>query len=135
MRATGRLLAVLCIALPSGVRAEPAPDPPDEAVLATLPFDPAARPRSIVIDLAPKGNARRLPFQLDTGANMSVVSPRLARSMGVKVSRVKHDPYRRSTALGRDVLFYVDTRRSDTAGQGVFEYGLLGGDFLASYVV
>mgnify|MGYP003401636285 CR=1 FL=1 len=90
--------ALLVVALASIVRAEPSSDPPDEAVLATLPFDPAARPRSIVIDLAPKGNARRLPFQLDTGANTSVVSPRLARSMGVAARRVV-DPQEVAPAL------------------------------------
>lgn len=133
------LAAVFAFALVCEVaRAEAdaaAREPAPEAVLATLPFEPGARPRSIVIDLAPKGNARRLPFQLDTGANTSIVSPRLAREMGVKVSRIKQDAYRRNTALGRDVLFYVDTRRSDTAGPGIVEWGLLGGDFLASYVV
>jgi predicted aspartyl protease len=119
----------------SGVRAEPAPDPPAEAVLATLPFDPAARPRTIGIDLAPEGNARKLMFQLDTGADTSFVSPIMARAMGVKVSRTKSDPYRRMTRLGRDVLFYVDTRRSDTGSSSGAEFGLLGGSFLSGYVV
>lgn len=128
---------LLCLAVASARSgAEPAPDPPAEAVLASLPFESAALAwRKIAIDLAPEGNARRLHFILDTGATNSVVTPRLARSMGVKVSRTKSDPYRRATSLGRDVLFYVDTRRSDTAARGDFEFGVLGGDFLASYMV
>ncbi|HVH17801.1 MAG TPA: aspartyl protease family protein [Myxococcota bacterium] len=133
-RALGALLGLSLVSI--GVRAEPAPDPPADAVLASLPFESAAlKWRKIAIDLAPDGNARRLHFILDTGATNSVVTPRLARSMGVKVSRTRSDPYRRATSLGRDVLFYVDTRRSDTAARGDFEFGVLGGDFLTSYVV
>jgi predicted aspartyl protease len=129
----------LALAVPA-LGAEPDPpgaaEPPAEAVLASLPFDPAAAPRTIAIDLAPKGNARRLPFQLDTGANASVVTPRLAHAMGVKVSRTKSDPYRRRTVLGRDVQFSVDTRRGDTAAAATaIEWGVLGGDFLSHYVV
>jgi predicted aspartyl protease len=103
-------------------------------VLAALPFDPAEH-RGIVIDLAPEGNARKLPLQLDTGATASVVTPGMARALGVKVNPLRQDPHRRKTVLGRDLLFYVDTRRSDTAASNGFEYGVLGGDFLASYVV
>ena len=110
-------------------------EPPEAAVLATLPFDAAAHPMQIVIDLAPEGNARRLPFQLDTGATGSVVTPQLARAMGVRVSAIKGTPYRRRTALGRDVQFVVDTRRSDTRSASGIEFGLLGGDFLSDYVV
>jgi hypothetical protein len=129
------LAALLGLALASGVRAEPAPDPPAEAVLATLPFESGAPPRTIVIDLAPKGNARALPFQLESGASTSFVTPRLAREMGVKVSRTKSDAYRRRTVLDRDVQFYLDTRRGDTDSTSGREWGLLGGDFLAEYVV
>lgn len=119
--------------------AEPPPasdlDPPADAVLANVPFEEAP-PHRIRIDLAPPENARRLPLELDTGATASAMSPRLARSLGVKVSRTKSTPYRRATRLGRDVLFYVVTRRSDTAATGGgFEFGLLGGDFLSDYVV
>lgn len=140
MRITGRLTAALLLALaPAAGGAAPdargASDPAPEAVLATLPFDPAAPLRTIVIDLAPKGNSRPLRFQLETGATNSFVTPRLAREMGVKVSRTKSDAYRRSTVLGRDVLFYVDTRRGDTDSTSGREWGLLGGDFLSRYVV
>jgi predicted aspartyl protease len=136
-RVLALLLLAAALAAPRADAVEPAGgDPPAEAVLASLPFESAALAwRKIAIDLAPEGNARRLHFILDTGATNSMVTPRLARSMGVKVSRTKQDPYRRATSLGRDVLFYVDTRRSDTAARGDFEFGVLGGDFLASYVV
>src|SRR5262245_27858742 len=135
MRATGGLLAALCLGVASAADAEPASDPAPEAVLASLPFEKGAPARTIVIDLAPKGNARRLPFQLDTGATNSVLSPRLARSMGISVSRTPHGAYRRSTVLGRDVQIYVDTRRSDTGSSSGRESALLGGDFLSQYVV
>src|SRR5215470_7901328 len=135
MRATGGLLAALCLGVAPASDAEPAIDPAPEAVLASLPFEKEAPPRTIVIDLAPKGNARRLRFQLDTGASISYVSPRLARAMGVKVSRIKQDAYRRSTVLGRDVQFYVDTSSSDSGSANGQEWGLLGGDFLSDYVV
>jgi predicted aspartyl protease len=123
-------LALVLLAFSASAADEPAAD----AVLAALPFDPTQHGR-IVIDLAPAGNARKLPLQLDTGATASVVTPALARALGVKVNPLRQDPHRRKTALGRDLLFYVDTRRSDTAANRGFEYGLLGGDFLADYVV
>jgi predicted aspartyl protease len=125
------------VALPAG--ADPnaaAGEPATAAVLAALPFDPeAAARRKIVVDLAPRGNLRRMPFQLDTGATTSAVSPRMARALGIGVRRVKGDAYRRKTVLGRDLRFQVVTRRSDTASNSRFEYGLLGGDFLSQYVV
>ncbi|HXK21242.1 MAG TPA: aspartyl protease family protein [Myxococcota bacterium] len=135
MRATGGILAALFLGAASAADADPAIDPAPEAVLASLPFEKGAPARTIVIDLAPKGNARRLRFQLDTGATNSVVTPRLAREMGVKVSRIKQDAYRRGTVLGRDVQFYVDTNRSDTGSTSGWEFGLVGGDFLSDYVV
>jgi predicted aspartyl protease len=53
----------------------------------------------------------------------------------VRVRRRKADPYRRATVLGRDLLFWIDSRSTDTASRTGWEYGLLGGDFLAEYVV
>ena len=135
MRATGGLLAALCLGVAPAADADPAIDPAPEAVLASLPFEKEAPPRTIVIDLAPKGNARKLRFQVDTGADASFVSPRLARSMGVNVSRTPHGAYRRSTVLGRDVQLYVDTRRSDTGSSSGADFALLGADFLSTYVV
>lgn len=112
-----------------------APDPPPEAVLATLPFLASEEPNRVYVDLAPASARRRLRFLLDTGATHSVVTPLTARAMGVRVRRTKRDPYRRKTLLGRDVLFYVDTSSSDTGSRTGWEYGLLGGSFLADYVV
>jgi predicted aspartyl protease len=110
-------------------------EPAAEAVLATLPFDPQAPAGKIVIDLAPQGNARKLEFQLDTGAADSWVSPGLAREMGVKARRTKGSAYRRKTILGRDLQFHIDAKRSDAASNVGFEFGLLGGSFLSHYVV
>jgi predicted aspartyl protease len=76
-----------------------------------------------------------MPLQIDTGAAVTVLTPRLARSLGVHVTPLRRHPYRRATALGRDLLFRVDTRRSDTASTAAFEYSVVGGDFLAQYVV
>jgi hypothetical protein len=112
-----------------------APEPPPAAVLATLPFLDSEEPNRVYVDLAPESARRRLRFLLDTGATDSVVTPLAARAMGVRVRRTKADPYRRRTLLGRDVLFHVDTRSSDTGSKTGWEYGLLGGSFLAEYVV
>jgi predicted aspartyl protease len=67
---------------------------------------------------------------LDTGASKSVLTPRVARQLGVSVRRTKNTPYRRATRLGRDLSFYIDTRRTDTASRTGWEYGFLGGEFL-----
>jgi len=53
----------------------------------------------------------------------------------VTVRRTKSTPYRRSTVIGRDLQFRIDTSTSDTGSKTGFEYGLLGGDFLDQYVV
>jgi predicted aspartyl protease len=129
-------LCLLAVAAAGAGEPPASAEPPDDAVLATLPFDPATPPMRIIVDLAPKKNTRRMRFMLDTGADTSVVTPRLAREMGVKVNAVRADrPYRRKTVLGRDVQFYVDTRTSDTSSSVGWEYGLVGGDFLAEYVL
>jgi len=111
-----------------------ATDPPPEAVVAELPFL-GDEPNRVYIDLAPKGSSRPFRLMLDTGATETVMTPRVARALGVKVRRLKRDPYRRKTLLGRDLLFYIDTRRSDTASRTGWEYGLLGGGFMKDYVV
>lgn len=106
-----------------------AAEPEPAAVLATLPFLEAASPGAVFVDLAPEDAHRRLPLQLDTGAASSVLTPDMARQLGVRVRRSKRTAYRRSTRLGRDLEFFVADRRGETA------YGLLGGNFLAAYVV
>lgn len=120
---------------PAGAPPEALSDVPVEAVLAELPFLESEERNRIYVDLAPEGSRRPLRMLLDTGANVSVMTPRVARAMGVRVRRVKRDPYRRATRLGRDLLFWVDTRSSDTGSRTGWEYGLLGGDFLARYVL
>ena len=132
MRRTHPAAAVLLVAVLAGPA--PAADPPDAAILAELPFvsDEANR---IFIDLAPQGSARPLRMLLDTGATFSVATPRAARALGIRVRRLKHDPYRRRTILGRDLQLIIDTRSSDTGSKTGFEYALLGGNFLSSYVV
>lgn len=108
---------------------------PVEALLAELPFLESEEPNRIYLDLAPEGSRRPLRMLLDTGANVSIMTPRVARALGVRVRRTKSDPYRRATVLGRDLQFYLDTRQSDTGSSTGWEYGLVGGDFLASYVL
>ncbi len=128
-------IGLATFAAPFAVPASTAGSEPDpDAVVADLPFKESP-PQQIFVDLAPPGNSRRLPLQLDTGATTSVLTPRLARSLGVHVSATRSDPYRRATSLGRDLLFFVNTRRSDAASTAPFEYGLLGGNFLAEYVI
>jgi predicted aspartyl protease len=125
-------LALLSLlAAPSAIASEPTP----ASVLADLPFLESHEANRIYVDLAPAGHARPFRLLLDTGATFSVLTPRSARAMGVHVRRLKSVPYRRKTLLGRDLLFFVDTRSSDTASRTGWEYGLLGGNFLAEYVV
>ena len=126
-------LCVLLVVL-GGARSH-ADEPPPEAVLAVLPFLDFPEPNRIIVDLAPEGSAKPLRLMLDTGASHTVLTPLAARELGVQVRRTKQDPYRRPTRLGRDLLFYIDTRTSDTGSKTGWEYGLLGGNFLADYVV
>jgi predicted aspartyl protease len=114
--------------------AGPAPEPTPEAVVAALPFQRWDEPNRVVVDLAREGD-RPLVMMLDTGAPVSIVTPLMARKLGVTVRRTKQTPYRRATRLGRDLQFYVDTQSSDSGSRTGWEYGLVGGDFLDDYVV
>lgn len=125
-------LASLLAAPP--VLAAGAPEPPPEAVLAELPFRAGDEVNRVIVDLAPAG-APPFELMLDTGATFSVLTPGMAKQLGVTVRRDKESPYRRPTRLGRDLQFFVDVRSSDTASKTGDEYGLLGGNFLAEYVV
>jgi predicted aspartyl protease len=127
-------LAGASSALEDAIPGIASPEPAAEAVLAELPFEPWHEANRVVLNLAPAGNK---PFRLmlDTGANSSVITPRMARSLGVSVRRLKSSPYRKATLLGRDLQFYVNTRRGDTGSNVSFEYGLLGCDFLDDYIV
>jgi len=111
-----------------------ADEPPAEAVVGVLPFQDGNEANRVFVDLAPEGGD---PFVmlLDTGATESVVTPLMARRLGVSVRRNKSTPYRRTTRLGRDLQFWIDTQRSDTGSRTGDEYGLLGGEFLGDYVV
>ena len=82
----------------------------------TVPFEPGPLTR-VMVNLAPPGK-RPLVLMLDTGAAGSVVTPRMARELGVTVRPAKTTPYRRGTLLGRDLQFYIDTESSDTAASG-----------------
>ncbi len=128
-----RMLLVFCLAVGSSAPGW-ANEPPEHAVLATLPFQRPEEPNRVYIDLAPEG---RTPFVmlLDTGATTSVITPRMARKMKISVRRLKTSPYRRKTVLGRDLQFWIDTSVTDTGSKTGWEYGLLGGDFLDDYVV
>ena len=136
-----RACALAASALASWVAATTAfadtgsPDPAPEAVLADLPFLESEEANRIYVDLAPPGLKRPLRLLLDTGATATVLTPRAAKAMGIRVRRLKRDPYRRATVLGRDLQIYIDTGSSDTASRTGWEYGLLGGEFLAAYVV
>ena len=108
-------------------------EPPPESIVGEIPFEPG-HPTRVMVDLAKEG-ADPLRMMLDTGAAQSIVTPRMARSLGVTVRRTKSSPYRRATRLGRDLHFWVDTKSSDTASKTGWEYGLLGGEFLDDYVL
>jgi hypothetical protein len=131
-----------CAALVAGVlavtvspaHAGPSPEPAPEAVLATLPFRPSSEANRVLVDLSPT-EERRFEMMIDTGANESVVTPLMARELGVSVRGAKRTPYRKHTVLGRDIQFWVDTQVSDTGSKTGWEYGLIGGAFLDEYVV
>jgi len=127
-------LAIVVFLAAGAALASPAPEPPADAVVGVLPFEESAEPNRVMVDLAPEGG-RAFVMMLDTGASDSVVTPLLARQLGVRVRRLKTDPYRRSTRLGRDLAFWVDTRRSDTGSATGWEYGLLGAEFLNDFVL
>jgi hypothetical protein len=129
-----RAFAVVSLFVASVARAAGAPEPPPEAVIATLPFAASREPNRVMVDLAKEG-ARPFVMMLDTGASDSVITPGMARELGVRVRKIKETPYRRATRLGRDLQFWVDTQSSDTSSRTGFEYGLLGGEFLDDYVL
>jgi len=132
LRSAGLLAATWPLAA-SPAAAAGAPDPPPQAVLAELAFV-GDEPNRVYVDLAPEGSP---PFVLllDTGADSSVITPVMARKLRISVRRAKDTPYRRATRLGRDLQFWIESRRSDTGSQTGWEYGLLGGDFLDDYVI
>jgi Aspartyl protease len=127
----GVLLAPLLVS-PAALAAG-APEPPPEAVVAELPFQPGEGNR-IILDLATEGAQPFLLF-LDTGAVASVITPLMARQLNVSVRRQKASPYRRSTRVGKDLQFWIDTTSSDTGSQTGWEVGLLGADFYDDFVL
>jgi hypothetical protein len=128
------LLVLLAVSVEAAGWAAGAPEPPPEAVIAAIPFAPSREPNRVMVDLASEGS-RPFVMMLDTGASDSVITPRMARELGVRVRVLKDEPYRRATRLGRDLQFWVDTQSSDTASRTGSEYGLLGGKFLDDYVL
>jgi hypothetical protein len=129
---TAVLAALLLLLASPDARAD---EVPAEAVLAVLPFLDSPEANRIIVDLAPEGSAKPLRLMVDTGASHSILTPLVARALGVSIRPHKQDPYRRPTRLGRDLLFFVDASTSDTGSKTGWEYGLLGGNFLAEYVV
>lgn len=136
----GPLLALLALLTPPGTPARGAEEIASahtvspEAVIEVLTFVERGERNRVYVDLAPDGN-RPFVWLLDTGAQASVMTPLAARAAHVSVRRVKRSPYLRKTRLGRNVRFWVDTSSSDTGSPTGWEYGLLGGEFLADYVL
>jgi len=129
-----RAIAVVLasIAIASAARADAVPA---EAVRAELPFlDAPDADAGVRVDLAKPGS-RPLPLQIDTGSAESFATPVAARDLGISIRRDKQTPYRRSTRLDRDVELIVDTRRGDTGAAPGGEWAILGGRFLAAFVV
>jgi hypothetical protein len=131
-RAQALLAAALLGFAASSAAAE---EVPPEAVLAELPFLDSPEPNRIIVDLAPEGSAKPLRLMLDTGASDAVLTPRVARDLGVQVRRTKQSAYRRPTRLGRDLQFFIDVSSSDTGSTAGWDYGVFGGQFLSEYVV
>ena len=127
-------LAPVFLLVGAAAHAAGAPEPAPEAVIAALPFAPSEEANRVMVDLAPEGS-RPFVMMLDTGASASVITPGMARELGVRVRKLKDTPYRRATRLGRDLQFWIDTSSSDIASRTGWEYGLLGGEFLDDYVL
>ncbi|MEE2679296.1 MAG: pepsin/retropepsin-like aspartic protease family protein [Myxococcota bacterium] len=110
-------------------------EPAAAALVGELPFEviPGERNR-IGINLAQEGRKPFLLF-LDTGAQDTVLTPAAAKRNGVSIRRAKTSPYIRDTRLGVPLRFRVDTRWSDQSSGVGWEYGVLGGRFLAQFVV
>lgn len=130
-----RWVAAAAVSLAVIARGEtPAPEVPPEAILADLPFLDWPEANRVVVNLAPEGS-RSFHLILDTGASDSVLTPRYAKELGVSIRRARDRPYERDTVLGRPLQFWVDVESSDSASRTGWEYGLLGGTFLAEYVL
>jgi hypothetical protein len=98
-----RLLALVVLAASASTRA----DVPAEAVLADLPFLDTQERNRIYLDLAPAGSARPLRVLLDTGANVSLMTPGAAKAAGVRVRFLDRERYQvpeSTTAEGEAVL-------------------------------
>ena len=135
MRARSRALVLAALWLCAPARADsPAAEIPADAILADLPFLDSPERNRVIVDLAPAGD-RPFRLLLDTGASDSVLTPRYARELGVTVRRHRDRPNERETVLGRTLQFWIDTETSDSASRTGWEYGLLGGAFLAEYVL
>jgi hypothetical protein len=109
-------------------------DPPADALIAEIPFEEDSEPTRIMVNLAPEGN-KPFVMLLDTGASGSLMTPEMAREMGITIRRTKSSHYRRKTRLGRDLLFWIDTSLSDTGSSSGWSVGLLGANFLEKYVL
>jgi hypothetical protein len=130
-----KCIAIVAVSLALAARAEESPSAvPPEAIIADLPFLESPERNRIFVNLAPEGD-RAFRLLLDTGASDSVLTPRYARDLGVTVRRVRDRPNERPTVLGRALQFWVDTESSEFASRTGWEYGLLGGTFLAEYVI
>lgn len=127
--------ALALVTLAPLASADPAPDVPADAVVGDLPFLKWPEMNRVALNLAPEGS-KAFNLMLDTGASDTVLTPQYARELGVSVRRARNDrPYERETVLGRSLQFWVDTESSDTRSRTGWEYGLLGGVFLAEYVL
>jgi predicted aspartyl protease len=133
LRAVASVLLLLAFALPARALT-PGGDVPADAVVADLPFLDWPEMNRIVLNLAPEGS-RRFQLMLDTGASDSVLTPRYAKELGVSIRRARDRPYERDTVLGRPLQFWVDVESSESASRTGWEYGVLGGTFLADYVL
>jgi predicted aspartyl protease len=124
-------LALACLAAAS---ASAQTEPPADALIGEVPFLTHSETNRVFIDLSPEG---KRPFRLllDTGASDSVLTPGYARELGVTVRSHRSRPNQRETRLGRDLQFWIDTESSAQISRTGWDYGLLGGTFLAEYVL
>ena len=127
--------ALAFVTTPGQATAESSGDTLEAALIGELRLeDRDGEINRMIVNVAPP-NHRPFPLWLDTGAADSVLTPRAAKENGVSVRRTKSSPYIQQTSLGVPLRFWVDTRWSDQSSGVGWDYGLLGGRFLAQFVV
>ena len=80
------VIVVLLVTLSLSAGLAAAEEPPPKAILADLPFLAVDEVNRVYVDLAPEGSSRPFAMMLGTGATHSVLTPRAAKALGVRIA-------------------------------------------------